>query len=152
MKQVRYPSIVIATFVWIGFLGAISFMEAWMKFRAPGIDIVLGLGIGRLVFNALNKMEWAMALIILISYLVDKPTSWHRQFTALIIALSILILQTFYLLPALDARAEMHIQGMDVTHSYLHLYYILLEVIKMISLLCFGFYQFKNIRDVTKQG
>ena len=43
-------------FLWIGFVGAISFMEAWLKFKAPGVTMPIGLGIGKLVFNALNKM------------------------------------------------------------------------------------------------
>jgi hypothetical protein len=38
----------------IGAIVAISFLEAPLKFQAPGITIPLGLGIGRLVFTALN--------------------------------------------------------------------------------------------------
>ena len=45
---------VAAIFVWLGMVFAISFLEAPLKFRAPGITIPLGLGIGRLVFRALN--------------------------------------------------------------------------------------------------
>lgn len=36
---------------------AISFLEAPLKFRAPGITVPLGLGIGRLVFQAFNAVE-----------------------------------------------------------------------------------------------
>lgn len=39
-----------ATLFWIGVVCASSFMEAGLTFCA--------LGIGRLVFNALNKLEW----------------------------------------------------------------------------------------------
>ena len=42
------------TFVWLGMVVAISFLEAPIKFRAPGITVPLGVGIGRLVFRALN--------------------------------------------------------------------------------------------------
>ena len=56
MTVVKMPIALICTFLWIGFVCAISFMEAWLKFRAPGISVPLGLGIGRLVFNALNKV------------------------------------------------------------------------------------------------
>jgi len=51
MTTVKMPVAAICTFVWIGFVCAISFMEAWLKFRAPGITVPLGLGIGRLVFQ-----------------------------------------------------------------------------------------------------
>ncbi|HQO86046.1 MAG TPA: hypothetical protein PKX84_00190, partial [Bacteroidia bacterium] len=61
MIVVYLPIALIASTLWIGFVSAISFMEAWLKFRAPGITIPLGLGIGRLVFNVLNKIEWVLA-------------------------------------------------------------------------------------------
>jgi hypothetical protein len=36
---------------------AISFMEAPLKFRAPDVTLRIGLGIGRLIFRALNNVE-----------------------------------------------------------------------------------------------
>ena len=59
--------IVACTFIWAGFIGAISFMESWLKFRAPNLTMPVGLGIGKLVFSALNKVEWALAIVIGIS-------------------------------------------------------------------------------------
>jgi hypothetical protein len=41
-------------FVWLGVVLAISFLETPLKFRAPGITVPLGLGVGRLVFRALR--------------------------------------------------------------------------------------------------
>jgi len=67
MSVVKHPISLIATFLWIGFVGAISFMEAWLKFRAEGITMPLGLSIGRLVFDALNKVEWVLAIAILLN-------------------------------------------------------------------------------------
>lgn len=48
-------------FIWLGMVPAISFLETPLKFRAPGITVPLGLGIGRLVFRALNGVELALA-------------------------------------------------------------------------------------------
>jgi hypothetical protein len=45
------------TFVWLGMVLAISFLEIPLKFRAPGVDLRTGLVIGRLVFRALNTAE-----------------------------------------------------------------------------------------------
>jgi len=42
---------------WIGFVCAISFFESWIKFRAPGITLAVGLRVGKKVFNALNRVE-----------------------------------------------------------------------------------------------
>jgi hypothetical protein len=51
-------------FIWFGMVAAVSLLEAPLKFRAPGVTLELGLGIGRLVFRALNCVEacWAVLL------------------------------------------------------------------------------------------
>ena len=58
-------------FVWLGMVLAISFLEAPLKFRAPGVTIPLGLGIGRLVFRALNAIETVFAVVLLVLAVVD---------------------------------------------------------------------------------
>jgi len=40
---------------WLGMILGISFLEAPLKFQAPNMTLVLGLGVGKLVFSALNK-------------------------------------------------------------------------------------------------
>jgi hypothetical protein len=55
---------VAVTFVWLGMVLAISFLEAPLKFRAHGVTIPIGLGIGRLVFRALNLVEAAFAAAV----------------------------------------------------------------------------------------
>ncbi|NBG65669.1 hypothetical protein [Acidiluteibacter ferrifornacis] len=141
--KTKYPVAIVVTFLWIGFVSAISFMEAWLKFQANGITLSLGLGIGQLVFGALNKVEWIFAIAILVQYLNSrKLLSFSLGFYY--ISFSILILQTFWLLPDLDARAELIIQGQIVPSSYLYFYYIALEVIKVICLTIFGIRLFKK--------
>ena len=135
--QNKYGLAIAGTFLWIGFVGAISFMEAWLKFQAPGITLPLGLGVGRLVFGALNKMEWVVAIAI--AYNLHKISDLGIQKNlAYAIALLILILQTFWILPILDARAELIIQGVEIESSYYHISYIILEVIKVSCLMIFG--------------
>lgn len=131
-----FPAIA-CSFTWIGFVGAISFMESWMKFRAPGISIPLGLGIGRIVFSALNKVEWTMAFIILLNILMAK--SGRSPFAIyFLIPVLLLLLQTIWLLPALDLRAQLQIDGASIPPSNLHWYYVGMEVIKTGCLFLFG--------------
>lgn len=143
MIKANYNLAISATFIWIGFVCAISFMEAWLKFRAPGINLQLGLGIGRLVFSALNKVEWVLALCILLNLFFCKNPAIKNYHVFFIIALLILIVQTIYALPTLDHRAEMHINGMEVPPSNLHFYYVFMECIKVINLTIFGIKLFK---------
>jgi len=144
MTVVKMPIVIICTFLWIGFVCAISFMEAWLKFRAPGINLPLGLGIGRIVFSALNKVEWVFALVIIINILWNSPDILKWQNLSFVVPIVLLLIQTFWLLPALDARAELHIQGLLVPPSNLHFYYVGMEVIKVAGLTIFGLTLFKN--------
>jgi hypothetical protein len=144
MTTVKMPIALIATFLWIGFVCAISFMEAWLKFRASGVTLPIGLGIGRLVFNALNKVEWVFAIAIIGNIVFSKSQLLSFQNLLYIIPLLLLIVQTVWVLPMLDARAELHIQNQIVPPSNLHFYYVGMEAVKVICLTAFGITLFKT--------
>lgn len=131
--------IIALVFIWIGFVLAISFMEAWLKFQAPGISRAEGLSIGILVFYALNKVEITLAVCITI-LLFLKPQRLIKPFLSLyyLMALLILVIQTLWLLPSLEDRAHLIIAGIDVPDSRIHLVYIVIELVKIISLGLFG--------------
>ncbi len=135
---IKYPLIVAVVFLWIGFVCAISFMEAWLKFRAPGVNLSIGLGIGRIVFNALNKVEWVFALAILVNLLISKHSMFTTNHVLFYIPFILLLMQTVWLLPALDIRAQMHIDGKIVPPSHMHLYYIAIEITKVVCLFIFS--------------
>lgn len=141
---VKYPLALASVFLWIGFVGAISFMEAWLKFRAPGVTLPLGLSIGRLVFDALNKVEWVLALLVLANLLMGRTGIFTLRNMLYAIPLSSVILQTVWLLPALDARAELYVQGFEPAASNLHFYYVGMEIVKVVCLLIFGIQLFKT--------
>jgi hypothetical protein len=142
-SRVKYPFALMAVFMWIGFVGAISFMESWLKFRAPGLTQPVALEIGRLVFGALNKVEWVFALIIVMHTVFDKQRTMKRELLWIGIPILMLILQTIWLLPALGVRTNLQIQGGVVGPSYLHFYYVGMEMIKVVFLFIFGFKLFK---------
>ena len=144
MTTVKYPIVLISVFLWIGFVCAISFMEAWLKFQAPGITLPLGLGIGRIVFNALNKVEWVFAIAIASNLLSSKGQLISFNNLLYFMPATLLIIQTIWLLPALDVRAEMHIQGQHVSASNLHFYYVGMEAVKVCCLSIFGITLFKS--------
>lgn len=137
--------VVAVTFLWIGFVCAISFIEAWLKFRAPGITLPLGLGIGRIVFRALNKVEWVFAIVMCVTIGLSDHQVFSAENLFLLIPLVVLIMQTTWLLPALDYRAEMHIEGHHVPPSNLHFYYVGFEFLKIGCLFIFGSSLLSNI-------
>lgn len=140
MKQY---AMLLPVLLWPGCIIAISCMESWLKFRAPGVTLPVGLGIGKLVFNALNKMEWIFALMIVAAYFFNKSSIDSGSIILFGIVAGILALQTVWLLPALDSRATEVIHGKTLPPSYLHWYFIGGEVIKLGSLATLGFRLFK---------
>lgn len=137
-SSIKFPVALASVFMWIGFVGAISFMEAWLKFRAPGISLELGLGIGKLVFTALNKVEWILAIIILINLVMIRIEFFHPKNILFLVPLLLLVLQTFWLLPTLNVRADLQIEGGELAGSNLHFYYVGMEIIKVACLFLFG--------------
>lgn len=148
MKKDYKNTTIAITFIWIGFIGAISFMEAWLKFQAPGVTTEIGLSIGKLVFNALNKVEVTFGLLLLFTS-VKETKNRQTPLIFLSIPLFILIAQTLWLLPALDQRAQFIIEGADVPKSRLHLWYVVLEIIKVTSLIIFGI---KHLKISTNEN
>lgn len=146
-KEIHYYALALPSiFLWIGFVGAISFMEAWLKFRAPGVTLPLGLGIGSLIFSALNKVEWVLAIIVALDLFWFNRTGIDTPRLFFLIALVILVLQTLWLLPALDARVPLYQQGVEVPASPLHFYYVGIETIKVICLFVTGIHFLRSIR------
>lgn len=123
-------------FVWLGMVLAISVLETPLKFRAPGITLALGLGIGRLVFRALNIVEVALAAVLTVSRVAAPTTTatWALLGTLwLVLGLQVLVLR-----PRLDQRAGLVIAGADVAPSTQHLIYIVLEAVKIVMLVVVG--------------
>ncbi len=131
--------IIIIPILWLGFLLSISFMEAWLKFQAEGVTQTIGLSIGRLVFGALNKIEILFLIVLLVSSYKRYWRLKQKTLKHILISLFvILLLQTFHLLPILDQRADLIINGENSPTSYFHFYYVFLEVIKVILLSVFA--------------
>ena len=146
MSTTKYQIAISSTFLWIGFVSAISFMEAWLKFQAPGVTIPIGLGIGRLVFFALNKVEWFLVIMIMGNLVFSKTPVVTFKNTLFFIPILMLLLQSIWALPALDTRATLYIQEQTVSPSNLHFYYVGMEIIKIACLTIFGIKLFNNYK------
>lgn len=122
-----------AVFLWLGMVVAISFVEAPLKFRAPGVSLSTGLGIGRLVFRALNAFEYVYAVIIAVA-LFAHETSVVLD-TALCIVGGALLAQTVVVRPLLSRRTAAVLDGGEADQrSGAHHAYIALEVVKVAAL------------------
>lgn len=124
------------TFVWLGMVLAISFLEAPLKFRAPNVTLQIGLGIGRLVFRALNTVEVGFALIIL-AFAAAGPTP-NRLVAAYAVVFAALAIQLIAVRPRLTRRSDAVLAGVNAPRSRVHYAYVGLEVVKVVALIVAG--------------
>lgn len=139
MRRFALDLAVVAALLWLGFVLAISFFEAPLKFQA-GVPKVQTLAIGRVVFLALNRVEWILALTCAATLLARPPACVARL---LGLAAGILAVQTWALLPPLDARLQAMLAGEQVPASSLHVSYVILEVAKVFALLAMAWVQLR---------
>ena len=123
-------------FVWLGMVLAISFLEAPLKFRAPNVTLQIGLGIGRLVFRALNNAEVVLAVVILATVIASPPPAGTAVVLAVVFAS--LAVQILAVRPRLTRRSDQVLAGLDAPRSRGHLVYVGLEVIKSLGLAAGG--------------
>lgn len=152
---------VVCSVLWLGFVLAISFLEAWVKFRAPFLPRHYGLDVGRTVFPVLNAVEVALGSTL---WLVHGMTGLISCAALQTLALTTLILlsQVLYVTPQLVLMGKHAINdafvGDDLPSSWtakqqeifanvsnevkgkvrppakLHLVYFLQEVVKVVLL------------------
>ena len=123
------------SFTWLGMVLAISFLEAPLKFRAPGVTVPLGLGIGRIVFRALNRVE----LLLLVAAVVAVALAPRPALVGVVAALVVLLgVQLGLVRPALNRRSDRVLAGEELPRSRGHLAYLALEVAKVALLVAAG--------------
>lgn len=120
--------------IWIGLVFGLSFIEAPLKFQAPGITTALGLGIGKLVFGMSNKIQMVFFFLLITILILKRIKNIEKFIPVVLIISSIVLFQSLYMLPILDDRAVRTINGETVSKSYHHITFVLLEIIKLISL------------------
>lgn len=124
------------TFVWLGMVLAISFLEAPLKFRAPNVTRQIGLGIGRLVFRALNSVEVVFAIVVAGVILANPPSA--GAIAAFLIVFAVLAAQLVAVRPFLNRRSDKVLAGLEAPRSRGHYAYAGLEAIKVIALAVAG--------------
>jgi hypothetical protein len=124
------------TLIWLGMVLGISFLEAPLKFRAEGLEVRVGLAIGRIVFRALNIAEvvWAVVIAVCLSVAgASGPVFVLAAVTAVLLAAQLLLVR-----PRLNRRSAHVLAGQDAPRSRAHHVYIGLEALKLATLVALG--------------
>lgn len=139
--------------LWFGMVAAIGFIEAPLKFQAPGITIPLGLGIGRLVFAALNAAEGAILLAY--TLLVFFPAATRLVKSRLYVWLGLILVFVFKIAivrPPLNARTDLVLAGADPGQSPWHYIYIVCDLITLVLLVVASMQAARAVLAASRQG
>ena len=123
----------------------VSFLAAPVKFNASSLSLPVALDVGRQEFFALNLVEVGFAAVTLALAFLAQPA--RAIWLGLGLAAAIVALQGLWLLPVLDARTEMIIQGGTPPPALWHTAYIVLEIAKLLALLGAGWLALTRLRS-----
>ncbi|WP_318279183.1 hypothetical protein [Agrococcus baldri] len=118
--------------VWLGLIIGISLIEAPLKFQAPGITIPLGLGIGRLVFGAMNLVEAVLAALLLLAVLRSRAPRAERILALVLTA--VLAVKALAIRPLMYGTTDAVVAGESEGGSGLHLLYIAADGLLIVGL------------------
>lgn len=135
MTRLSLAARIILPAVWIGLIIGISFIEAPLKFQAPGITIPLGLGIGRLVFTAMNIVAGVLLILLTIASL--KPRLTRGPFAVLFALWGVLLIEVALIRPQLNRRTDQVLAGVDEGGSIWHYLYIAADGSLLVLLIIF---------------
>ena len=129
-----------AVFTWLGMVVAISFLEAPLKFRAPGVTVRIGLGRGRLVLRGLITGAAMVASVLRVSAAGAELLPPARGSAAGATAIAVLLIQLAVVRPRLSRCSDRVLTGEDVPRSHAHYAYVGLELVKVAALLLTGIF------------
>jgi hypothetical protein len=136
--QINHTAIPITcSLIWIGLICGISLLETWVKYNTSASPDVVWLEFGNQLFGFLNKVEWLIALLIILSLVMFKDVVRARNIW-LLLAILILTIQSIWFLPQLRENLLLHIHGQSIKQTVMSKYYLFLEVLKIFVLFVFA--------------
>jgi len=139
--QIKYPLVFALLCFWFGIVLSISFLETPFKFFVPGITLPVALGLGKIMFGISTSIQLGIVLIIILNLILYKEKLSRPVMIITALLAIILLLEKFWMLPVLDARADALIAGKPMPPTLLHDYFIYAESIKVALILAGIFIQ-----------
>lgn len=134
---------------WGGLVVGVSFIATPAKFSAPSLTLPAALEVGRATFHLTARIEWILATALLLIAVFASRSFWRILAAAVVTGL--VLVQSLWLLPALDARIDMVIAGTPTRPSSLHVIYILAECVKLLLLVALSAAAFRpGLRRIGK--
>ena len=135
--KIKHPFIFALLFLWIGILISISFIETPLKFQVTGMTLPIALELGKITFGISTIIQFVLLGIILLLLFINRKEINYPMKICVIILTIILCLEKFWMLPVLDARADILMTGKGLPPTPLHDYFIYAESLKLLMLIVF---------------
>jgi hypothetical protein len=131
-QRVR-PALTIVALVWLGLVVGVSFIATPAKFLAPTLDLSVALDVGRQTFGVFAVVEViAAATLGVLMFFARREATVVLLGAFVVLAVAV---EQLWLLPLLDERVEIIIQGGEPEASSLHAVYIVLDGLKILLLI-----------------
>lgn len=130
MQKSALATAIIAVF-WLGMLGGVSFLATPVKFLAPSLTLPVALDVGRQTFGLFGKIEVILALALAsAAFVAGRLTLWWLAGALLVAEFC----QVLWLLPVLDARVQVILDGGVPSSSSAHWIYVAGDGAKIVGL------------------
>lgn len=134
MRDWKSSALAVILLLWAGILLGVSFLATPAKFSAPSLTLPVAVDVGRATFAVLNRVELGCAVLSLGLLAAGVSRAFVVRLASGLAVLG-LLLETLWLLPALDERAQVVIDGGTPPASGLHDAYVGIEAAKIVTLL-----------------
>jgi len=130
----KNPLVLMMLCLMTGVFVTVSFLEPPMKFQVPGMTLPVALELGMMMFGISTKIQCVFLILIVAGMVVSRKKYTKTDFIIIVVLLTILLLEKFWMLPVLDDRAQLLSAGKPVLSSEMHNYFIYAESAKAIFL------------------
>ncbi len=131
--RIGHTALIVLALLWAGMILGVAFVAVPAQFAADGLSRAQGIDVTRQVFTRFDRIELglAAAMLLLAVLLRARPLVW----ALLGLVWLIVALQSLWLLPALDLRADQLLQGQEPPPGPWHGLFAGAEVVKLCALL-----------------
>ena len=118
---------------WAGMIVGVSFIATPIKFTAPELSLPAAIDVGRVTFVFANRVEWGLAAVSALA--VFAGPAGRPVLVGFAAVCAVLLVQTFWLLPVLEARSIAYVAGEPLPPSAHHRLFGIAEIAKLALLL-----------------
>lgn len=138
-------TVIVSALIWLGMLLGVSFLATPAKFLAPSLTLPVALDVGRQTFGIFSIVEIFASGVLLVTAVWSRPRS--RVMILAAVAGCLVAGQVVWLMPMLDRRVEVILQGSAPGQSSLHSIYIVIESVKLLLLGLITWFAYEESRD-----